>query len=206
MHIGCNEWNAERVSVSTLNHMLSVSWLFISALERSRYETIRKSLFFLSFTASSRCLQGWKWTVLSTCHCGWWIPKSTSHSIDYHWVFFCLVSEANLAATCIFYQHVAGANLQPWLSPSSNVTAHPRNLSPFFSQRLTLLSKLSSKETCSPDIDTKVFPCVMNEAVHQVKQCRCVCVRPISDGHSCKLHPKGSGPFKKYYPPNQNLI
>ena len=45
----------------------------------------------------------------------------------------------------------------------------------------------------------------MNEAV-QLKQRRCVCVWPISNGHPCKLHPESSGAFRKYYPQTRAFL
>ena len=44
-------------------------------------------LLMLFSPCTSDSVKGWKSTFLPTCHCGWWIPKPSSHSIDHHW--FC---------------------------------------------------------------------------------------------------------------------
>lgn len=55
--------------------------------------------------------QVWKLTSLSTCHCGRWIPNSTSHSVDYFgwWVMHILQPLAYFTSI----SQVDDANIQP---------------------------------------------------------------------------------------------
>lgn len=128
-------------------------------------------------------------------------------------IYFCfrtLMQWNNQKMTCSVIQSITA------MSPSSNVTARPRNLFFFFfnvsgsrQQSLTLLSMVSNKEKCSPLvlkwslIDTRVLPCLWMKRYTSWSRWSssavCVC-------HPCKLQPESSGTFRKYYPPTRAFL